>query len=89
MATPCHGHATRSTLTTMAANNVTRLVYKRRDNKWAWNLRVGSNIIATDGGQGYENFDDCKKMADAIISGYYADAEKKRRNEPSDGRPKT
>lgn len=55
----------------------TRLLYKRSDGKWAWNLKVGGDIIATDGGQGYENEGDARKMADRVVEGYYADAEKK------------
>lgn len=55
-----------------------RLVYKRKDGKWAWKLKADNGkIIATDGGQGYENEDDCRAMADAIIKGQYAGADKK------------
>jgi len=31
---------------------VIRLLYKRKDGKWAWHLQVGSNVVATDGSQG-------------------------------------
>ena len=55
----------------------TRLLYKRADGKWAWNLTANGNIIATDGGQGYENESDARIVADRVISGYYSDAEKK------------
>jgi len=55
----------------------TRLLYKRADGKWAWNLTVNGNIIATDGGQGYENESDARAVADRVISGYYSDADKK------------
>lgn len=71
----------------MAANKIVRLLYKRRDGKWAWHLRVGGNIIATDGGQGYENEADCRQMSDDIIDGLYAKAEKQRREKASDGAP--
>jgi hypothetical protein len=27
-----------------------RLVYERADGKWAWNMKVGGDVIATDGG---------------------------------------
>jgi hypothetical protein len=40
-------------------------------------LQSGSNIIATDGSQGYENEDGARTMADRMIGGYYKDAEKK------------
>lgn len=37
--------------------------YKRRDGKYAWRITVGTgesaDIVATDGGQGYENEKDC------------------------------
>lgn len=54
-----------------------RVLYTRADGKWAWRLVSGSNIIATDGGQGYENESDARDMADRIISGEFKDAEKK------------
>lgn len=53
-----------------------RVVYKRSDGKWAWRLVVNGNIVATDGGQGYENVEDARSMADRIISGEFAYAEK-------------
>ena len=55
-----------------------RIVYERPDGKWGWRLK-GNNgqIIATDGNQGYESEDTCRKMADKIIGGAYADAEKR------------
>lgn len=54
-----------------------RMLYKRADGKWAWRLTSGSDVIATDGGQGYENESDARTMADRVIGGYYSDAEKK------------
>lgn len=63
----------------------TRLVYKRRDGKWAWNLKVNGRIVATDGSQGYENQADARAMADRVVGGEFADAEKKKREDPSDG----
>lgn len=55
----------------------TRLLYKRADGKWAWNLTVNGNIIATDGGQGYENESEARTMADRVIGGHYSDADKR------------
>jgi uncharacterized protein YegP (UPF0339 family) len=53
-----------------------RLVYKRSDGKWAWRLKADNGaIIATDGGQGYNNEGDCRTMADRVIGGYYKGAE--------------
>lgn len=56
----------------------TRLLYERTDGKWAWNLKADNGrIIDTDGGQGYENEDDARSMADRIIGGEFKDADKK------------
>jgi len=55
-----------------------RLLYTRSDGKWAWRLTADNGqIIATDGGQGYENEADARTMADRVLGGYYKDAEKK------------
>ncbi|MDQ1127579.1 hypothetical protein QE428_002612 [Microbacterium sp. SORGH_AS 505] len=62
----------------MAAAGAKRIVVERSDGKWGWQL-IGDNgydIIATDGGQGYEKEDTARAMADKIISGHYADAKK-------------
>ena len=50
--------------------------YKRTDGKWAWRLTADNGqIVATDGGQGYDNYSDCQGMADAVvINGTYKDA---------------
>ena len=56
--------------------SVKRIVYKRSDGKWAWQLVVNSDVIATDGSQGYENLADAKYMADRVINGVYKDAER-------------
>jgi hypothetical protein len=56
-----------------------RVLIERADGRWGWHL-VGDNnsdIVATDGGQGYENAADAREMADKVIGGHYADAEKK------------
>lgn len=56
-----------------------RILIERADGKWGWQLigSNGSDIIATDGGQGYDSEDFARKMADKIIGGSYAGAEKK------------
>lgn len=54
-----------------------RVLYTRTDGKWAWRLKADNGeIIAVDGSQGYENEDDARDMADKIIGGHFADAEK-------------
>lgn len=53
-----------------------RILYKRADGKWAWRLEANGRIVATDGGQGYENENDARNMADRIISGEFANAER-------------
>jgi len=43
-------------------------MYKRHDRKWAWRLVADNgHIIATDGGQGYENRSDAMEMATKVI----------------------
>jgi uncharacterized protein YegP (UPF0339 family) len=54
-----------------------RVLYTRVDGKWAWRLVSNGQIIATDGGQGYENESDARSMADRIIGGEFRNAEKK------------
>ena len=54
-----------------------RVLYKRTDGKWAWRLTSNGKVIATDGSQGYENESDARTIADRVVGGYYADAEKK------------
>lgn len=56
-----------------------RIIVERSDGKWGWQLigDNGSDIIATDGGQGYNSETTARQMADKIISGHYKDAEKK------------
>ncbi|MGI0521797.1 YegP family protein [Microbacterium maritypicum] len=54
-----------------------RNIYKRADGNWAWRLKADNGqIIATDGGQGYESEDTCRTMADRVVGGYYSDAKK-------------
>lgn len=39
-------------------------IYKRQDGKWDWQrIAENGNIVATSGGQGYENKGDCLDMA--------------------------
>lgn len=48
-------------------------VFERADGRWAWSLTADNgDIIATDGGQGYENRGYCEQIANAIVSGAYA-----------------
>jgi uncharacterized protein YegP (UPF0339 family) len=48
-------------------------VFKRADGRWAWHLTAANgDIIATDGGQGYENKGDAQEMANRIVSGEFA-----------------
>ena len=54
-----------------------RVLYQRPDRRWGWRLKVNGQIIATDGNQGYENEADARQMADRVVSGHYANAEKK------------
>lgn len=38
-------------------------IYRRDDGKYAWRIKAGNNeIVATDGGQGYENLADCEAL---------------------------
>lgn len=56
----------------------TRLLYRRDDGLWAWRLTADNGqVIATDGGQGYENEDDAREMANRVVTGHYADADRK------------
>lgn len=50
-------------------------VYRRADGKWAWRLIAqNGEIVATDGGQGYENRADAEHTAEAVARGDYAPA---------------
>ncbi|WP_148616551.1 DUF1508 domain-containing protein [Nocardioides rubriscoriae] len=57
--------------------SIKRVLYVRTDGRWAWRLVVNGNIVATDGGQGYEDEETCRTMADRVVSGFYADASKR------------
>lgn len=55
-----------------------RVLYTRSDGKWAWRLKADNGeIIAVDGSQGYENENDAREMADKIVGGHFAGAEKR------------
>ncbi|MBM3715890.1 MAG: DUF1508 domain-containing protein [Actinobacteria bacterium] len=48
-------------------------VFQRADGRWAWRLRAANGeIIATDGGQGFERHGAAKASAAAVLSGRYA-----------------
>lgn len=48
-------------------------VYRRPDRKWGWRLRArNGQVIATDGGQGYDSYSRCTTMATTIVGGAYA-----------------
>lgn len=55
-------------------------VYPRVDGRFAWRLVAqNGNIIATDGGQGYENEVDAEDIANKIIrTGNYAEVDMRR-----------
>jgi len=39
-------------------------VFKRADGKWGWHRKSeNGTIVSTDGGQGYENLEDCLAIA--------------------------
>jgi hypothetical protein len=60
----------------MAANKVRLRVYRRDgDRKWAWQIKVGSDIIAVDGSQGYNNREDAAAPATKLLNGDYDDYE--------------
>jgi uncharacterized protein YegP (UPF0339 family) len=42
-------------------------IYQRADGKWAWRVRASNGqVVATDGGQGYENRDEAQRMVLSI-----------------------
>jgi uncharacterized protein YegP (UPF0339 family) len=47
-------------------------VYRRADGRWAWHLKAANGyIIATDGGQGYENQQDAQSIGLKVVTGGY------------------
>lgn len=66
-----------------------RVVIERTDGKWGWRLEADNGrIIATDGGQGYENEADARDMADRIISGEFRHADKRIRRQEPESKPR-
>lgn len=56
-------------------NKATAEVYEREDGKWAWRLKAANGeIIATDGGQGYENKQDAQELVHNLVEGEYGHA---------------
>lgn len=50
-------------------------VYQRSDGRYAWHLIANNgNVIATDGGQGYENKSDAQDVARNVVNGTYSNA---------------
>lgn len=48
-------------------------VYRRKDRRWAWRLvAANGQVVATDGGQGYERRVDARRMAQSILAGTFA-----------------
>lgn len=51
-------------------------VFQRADGKWAWRLKAANGyIVATDGGQGYNNYSDAESMGKRVLSGEFAVAD--------------
>ena len=47
-------------------------VYKRHDGKWAWRIKAANGqIVATDGGQGYNNRAGANKTVEKVMAGHY------------------
>ncbi len=54
---------------------VERVVYRRADGKWAWQLIAYGDVIAVDGGQGFDSEEEAAAAADSVIGGDYRAAE--------------
>jgi len=47
-------------------------VYRRHDGKWACRIKAANGqVVATDGGQGYESKTDARSTLEKVISGKY------------------
>jgi len=47
-------------------------LYQRTDGRWAWRIRASNGqIVATDGGQGYEAKADALSTLEKVIAGHY------------------
>ena len=52
----------------MEALMATLMVFQRKDQKWLWHLEADNgDIVATDGGQGYDNYVEAQAMADKVV----------------------
>jgi uncharacterized protein YegP (UPF0339 family) len=69
---------------------VERVVYRRADGKWAWQLIAYGDVIAVDGGQGFDTEEEAAAAAESVIGGDYRNAEPRTvdqftsRNRPAD-----
>ena len=53
-------------------NYVAFSVYQRPDQLWAWRLtHSNGHVLATDGGQGYENRADAESIGRAVCNGKF------------------
>lgn len=55
----------------MAENNHSVETYEREDGKRGWRIKSGDDIVATDGGQGYNNEEDALTGLYNIFFGSY------------------
>ncbi|KHL05133.1 DUF1508 domain-containing protein [Sinomonas humi] len=56
-------------------------VYQRPDHNWGWRLiSDNGNVIATDGGQGYEHEAMAEQMGEQVITGHYAEAKRTKKS---------
>jgi uncharacterized protein YegP (UPF0339 family) len=47
-------------------------LYRRTDAKWAWRIKArNGQVVATDGGQGYETKTHARTTLEKVISGHY------------------
>jgi uncharacterized protein YegP (UPF0339 family) len=47
-------------------------LYRRTDGKWAWRIKAANGqVVATDGGQGYESKTHARSTVEKVISGHY------------------
>ena len=67
---------------------VERVVYRRVDGKWAWQLIAFGDVIALDGGQGFASEEEAAAAAESVIRGDYRNAEPRTVDQvPSRNRP--
>jgi uncharacterized protein YegP (UPF0339 family) len=47
-------------------------LYRRNDGRWAWRIKAANGqVVATDGGQGYESKTHARSTLEKVISGHY------------------